>query len=63
MWTVDRRRNFIGNAFGEKRVKEMEKLNKSSPVYSVSSLNGQKFEIYNPNLNKGRRIKPVGFIR
>ncbi|HBV96071.1 MAG: hypothetical protein JL50_05525 [Peptococcaceae bacterium BICA1-7] len=52
---VDRRRNLIGNALGEQRIKEMERCNRTSPVYSVSSSTGQKFEVYNPNANKGRR--------
>lgn len=54
---VDRRRNLIGNAMGEQRLKEMERCNRTSPVYSVCSSTGQKFEIYNPNVNKGRRGK------
>ncbi|MFZ5645165.1 MAG: hypothetical protein ACOY46_16440 [Bacillota bacterium] len=54
---IDRRRNLIGNALGDQRVKELEKCNKLSPVYSVSNINGQKFEVYNPNAKKGRKSK------
>ncbi|MFZ5634458.1 MAG: hypothetical protein ACOY40_16620 [Bacillota bacterium] len=60
---VDRRRNLIGNALSEERIKEMEKLNRVSPVYSVCAGTGQKFEIYNPNVNKGKRIKPEDLFR
>ena len=56
---IDRRRNLIGNALGQQRLKELEKYNKVSPVFTVSSSTGQKFEVYNPNMNKGRRSKSI----
>lgn len=59
---VDRRRNLIGNAIGEERIREMEKLNRNSPVYTVSSHTGQRYEIYNPNAGKGKRAKPGDFF-
>jgi hypothetical protein len=52
---VDRRRNLIGNAMGELRLKELELCNRASPVYSVCADTGQKFQVYNPNANKGRK--------
>jgi len=60
---VDRRRNLIGNAIGEERVKEMEKLNRISPVYSINCHTGQRYEVYYPNINKGRRAKSAELFR
>jgi hypothetical protein len=60
---VDRRRNLIGNAHGDMRLKEMEKLNKTSPVYSVCTDTGQKFEIYYPNLSRGKKLKSSDLLR
>lgn len=53
----------IGNAIGEERVKEMEKLNRISPVYSINCHTGQRYEVYYPNINKGRRAKSAELFR
>lgn len=53
---VDRKRNEYGNAVTKMRLSKMERMNKSAPLvqYNMESFTG-KFEIYDPNKNKGRK--------
>lgn len=53
---VDRKRNEYGNAVTKMRLGKMERMNKSAPLveYNIESFTG-KFEIYDPNKNKGRK--------
>ncbi|WP_153189506.1 hypothetical protein [Pelotomaculum sp. FP] len=53
---VDRKRNEYGNALSKARLERMERLNKNAPLveYNLQTFSG-KFEIYDPNKNKGRK--------